>query len=153
MTDLKLIAIAVLATTSLLFAWLWQEETKAFSEFKGAIVVLGQEAEKHAKEVEAKHNQVVKEMTNDWNQRLPSIRSTAVSNYLRRFPNGVLGSPGCGDVPGAPKDSQAPGGAIEERVATGPTDGQQAFVANCAEDAAVRRQVKEWADRVGVRPE
>lgn len=143
------VAIAALAALAALFANLWQGEVKDFAEFKGAIVVLGQEAEKETKRVNDLHKQALKETNDEWAKKEPTISSNAVANYKRRFPAGLC-NPSPSIVPGHASDPKTSGGAVEERVASGgvPTTGDaktDTFIAECGKDAAKLKSLREWA--------
>jgi hypothetical protein len=143
----KLALIAVLSAVIVLLYNLWQSEVKDFAEFKGAVVVLGQEAEKEAKRVNALHEQTLKETRDEWNKQLPGIRNVAIDNYIRRFPRGLCGSPSGGKVPGSAHGAEASDGTKPERVASGETTGsaeQDTFVAECAKDAGKLRSLRSW---------
>lgn len=151
------IAIALLAAGNIALGWLWQKEVKEFAEFKGAIVVLGEEAQKHKNQVEAEHKQTAKELKDDWERQLPKIRSAAVDNYKRRFPLGLCRDSGSSPMPGNASSPQALDGTQPERVApehpiAAPdpieiTDGTQVddFAAACGEDVLALRQWRAFA--------
>jgi len=155
LTNWKLIAIAILAALCALLFKLWQGEVRDFAEFKGAIVVLGQEAEKHAKMVEDQQKVALKEARDEWEKALPGLRSAAIDNYMRRFPNGLCGNARGSEMPSTPSNPKGGTGTVEERVVAESGDkdstprtgsqGQDDFVNACAEDALLRRVIRHWA--------
>lgn len=150
------VVIAILAAAVTMFYNLWQGEVKEFAEFKGAIAVLGQEAEKETKRVNELHDKALKETRDEWNKELPKIRTNAVDNYMRRFPNGLCnGSPSL--VPRNAGDPEAPAGTFPERVAPGiATTGDpqtDALISECAKDASKLRSFRSWVAKNNLKSE
>lgn len=149
----KLVLIAALTALVCLLFWLWQGEVKEFAEFKGAVVVLGKEAEKFAKAENDKHEKALKEAKDEWNKMLPRIRSNAIDNYMQRFPVGLCGNDGGGAVRPSSPVSEGGDGAVGERVATTGSEAQDAFVAACAKDAGKLKVVRGWVIRNNLKVE
>lgn len=137
----KLVVIVILTAALSLMTKLYMSEVREFAEFKGAIVVLGQEAEKEAKRINDLHAQTLKETNDDWKKRLPSIREGAIDNYMRRFPRGLLGNTCESNVSGSNSATEGAPGAVGERMAAG----EDAFVKACAVDAAKLKLLREFA--------
>lgn len=138
---IKAALVAALILYATVITYFYKSVTEDFAEFKAGIVVLGQEAEKHAKEVNDRHEKTLKENKDAWNKALPSIRENAIDSYMRRFPRGLLGDSCPGQVPGPSGNPGAPDGAVEERMAPG----EMEFISNCAEDAGKLRSLRSWA--------
>ncbi|TXH41849.1 MAG: hypothetical protein E6Q97_36800 [Desulfurellales bacterium] len=142
----KVVLILVLTGLLTLTAWLLDREMHAFAEFKAAVVVLGQEAEKETKRVNELHQRTLKETNDEWKKQLPSIREGAIDNYMRRFPRGLLGNSCGGQVPGDASGAKVPDGPAGQPMA--PRDPQQdAFIGACARDAARLGKWQEWATK------
>lgn len=151
LSNWKLILIAVLTAACALFFNLWQSEVKAFATFKGEVAALGQAAEQEAKRINDLHARTLKEVNDEWAKKVPKIGSTAIDNYMRRFPRGLCGGSGSGQVPGLAGGAEASDGAKPERVAidgattsrSGSTEGD-AFISECAKDAAKLKSLRGW---------
>lgn len=139
----KLVAIVILSAALGLMTKLYMSEVRDLAEFKGAIAVLGQEAEKEAKRINDLHAQTLKETNDEWKKQLPGIREGAIDNYMRRFPRGLLGNTCESNVPGSNQAPQGAVGAVGERMAPGET----AFVKACAVDAGKLRLLREFATK------
>lgn len=141
LTNWKLVLIGLLLASTALFYNLWQGEVKDFAEFKGAIAVLGQEAEKHAKKVEAEHNKVTKEIKDEIPKKIAAARSNAVRNYIASLP---VNAGGCtmSTPPNSPKGTD---GAGEEPVLAC----RPGFIEDAAQDAATIGLWQDWARRIG----
>lgn len=143
----KLVILAVLVAWGSVATWAWNREVHAFAEFKAEVKAAGEQAEKEAKATEAKHNQVLVEVSHAWSDQLPKIRSGAVAAYLRRHPERVPDAGGC-QVRGAADSAQGPDGTGEERVAAR-CEPDEGFIRDAAEDASKVRLCREWIERIG----
>lgn len=139
----KLVVIVVLSAALGLMTKLYMSEVREFAEFKGAITVLGQEAEKEAKRINDLHAKTLKETNDDWKKRLPDIREGAIDSYMRRFPRGLLGNTCESNVPGSNQATESVPGAVGERMAAG----EEPFVKACAVDAAKLKLLREFATK------
>lgn len=151
LSNWKLILIAILSALVALFYNLWQGEVHDFAKFQGETEAYGKAAAKRAAWINERNKSVLKEVNNEWEKQVSKIGSTAIDNYMRRFPRGLCGNPGGGGMPGVPNDSETPYGAKPERVAadgattsrSGSTEGD-AFVSECAKDAAKLKSLRGW---------
>ncbi len=141
----KLVLILVLTGLLTLTAWLLNREIHAFAEFKAAVVVLGQEAEKESDRINELHQRTLKETRHEWEKQLPSIRTTAIDNYMRRFPAGLC-NPGGGQVSGDAGGAKVPDGPTGQPVAAGDPQ-RDAFIEACARDAARLGKWQGWATK------
>lgn len=137
----KYILIAALTATNILFYNLWQGSKEGFTTYQTEVRVLGEEAERKAKEVEAHHQKVLEDVSNAWNKQLPAIRQNAVAAYKRRYPNIGLRLPnaGSGKLPGDTNVPQGTNGTSEEQVVVG-----TGFIRDSAEDALKIEMIRKW---------
>ena len=144
--------IAALVIACALLGWAWQSEVKAHAAFKGQVEAAQRASEARAAEINAQHEEVVKDVSNSWYAALPGVRSAAVAEYIRRFggaarlcppADGLLPAvhPGS-DVPGTTESASVPAPAEQEQLACTPE-----FIGVCAEDALARNLTREWALR------
>lgn len=145
------IVIAILAALVALFANLWQGEVKAFAEYKGAVVALGEAAKEEAKKVNELHAKTLKESRDEWNKSIPRIRETAIDNYMRRFPSGLCNNPNPMRLPGDASGTETSDGAFKERVVVGPNPApssgsteRDTFISECAKDAGKLKSLRGW---------
>lgn len=138
----KYVTIGILLVTSALFFKLWQHEVDEFNLFKAKVEVLGQEAERKAKEIEAKQKQVLEEVKHEFESKLPQVRQEAVDAYKRRYSgNGVRLNAGSGQVSRTPGSPQGTNGTSEKPLVGGTCD--ELFISDSAEDAY---RVMLWID-------
>lgn len=145
-----LIAALIVACATLAIAL--QSEVRAHSRYRGEVQAIQKAAEARAAEINAQHEEVVRDVSNSWNAALPGVRSAAVAEYIRRFggaarlcppADGLLPAvhPGS-DVPGTTESASVPAPAEQEQLACTPE-----FIGVCAEDALARNLTREWALR------
>lgn len=137
----KYILIAALTATNILFYNLWQGSKEEFVIYQAEVRVLGEEAERKVKEVEANQQKVLEDVTNEWNKKLPKVREDAVAAYKRRYPNLGLRLPNAGSsqMPGTPCIPQGANGTSEEQVVVG-----TGFIQDSAEDALKIEMFQKW---------
>lgn len=137
----KYVLIAALTATTLMFYNLWQGTKEDFTTYKTEVRVLGEEAERKAKEIEAHQQKVLEDVSNAWNSQLPAIRKDAVDAYKRRYPNIGLRIPtegGC-VMPRTTGVPQGANGTSEEQVVVG-----AGFIQDSAQDALTIEMVRKW---------
>ena len=137
----KYILIAALTASNVLFYNIWQVSKEDFTTYKTEVRVLGEEAERKAKEIEDHQQKVLEDVTNEWNKKLPKVREDAVAAYKRRYPNLGLRLPNAGSsqMPGTPCIPQGANGTSEEQVVVG-----TGFIRDSAEDALKIEMVRKW---------
>lgn len=137
----KYVLIAALTATTLMFYNLWQGSKEDFATYKTEVRVLGEQAERKVKEVEANQQKVLEDVTNEWNKKLPKVREDAVAAYKRRYPNLGLRLPtegGC-SLPGTTNVPQGTNGTGEEQVVVG-----SGFIQDSAQDALKIEMIRKW---------
>ena len=139
----KYVLIAALTATTLMFYNLWQGTKEDFTTYKTEVRVLGEEAERKAKEIEDHQQKVLEDVSNAWNAKLPKVREDAVAAYKRRYPNLGLRLPnaGSGEVSRTSNSSQSSDGASQESVVTC----TQQFISDSAEDSMKIDLWQTWA--------
>ena len=137
----KYVLIAALTATTLMFYNLWQGTKEDFATYKTEVRVLGEEAERKAKEIEDHQQKVLEAVTSDWNKKLPKVREDAVAAYKRRYPNIGLRLPNAGSsqVPGTSCIPQRTDGTSEEQLVVG-----TGFIRDSAEDALKIEMIRKW---------
>jgi hypothetical protein len=137
----KYVLIAALTATTLMFYNLWQGTKEDFTTYKTEVRVLGEEAERKAKEIEDHQQKVLEDVSNAWNAKLPKVREDAVAAYKRRYPNLGLRLPNAGSsqMPGATNVPQGTNGTGEEQVVVG-----SGFIQDSAQDALTIEMVRKW---------
>lgn len=138
----KYILIAALTATNILFYNLWQGSKEEFVIYQAEVRVLGEEAERKVKEVEANQQKVLEDVSNAWKNQLPKAREDAVDAYKRRYPNFGLRLPtegGC-NLSGTTHSAERSDGTGEEQVVVG-----TGFIQDSAEDALKIELWQEWA--------
>lgn len=137
----KYVLIAALTATSILFYNLWQGTKEDFATYKTEVRVLGEEAERKAKEIEDHQQKVLEDVSNAWNAKLPKVREDAVAAYKRRYPNIGLQLPNAGSsqMPGTPCVPEGTNGTSEEQVVVG-----TGFIRDSAEDALKIEMIRKW---------
>lgn len=137
----KYVLIAALTATTLMFYNLWQGTKEDFTTYKTEVRVLGEEAERKAKEIEDHQQKVLEDVSNAWNAKLPKVREDAVAAYKRRYPNLGLRLPtegGC-VMPRTTGVPQGANGTSEEQVVVG-----AGFIQDSAQDALTIEMVRKW---------
>lgn len=137
----KLVLIGALMAAAALCFKLWRDEARAFAEFKAGIVVLGQEAEKHAKKVAADNAKTTKEIKDAIPKQIAAARGRAVRNYIASLPV----SPGGSGVSATAGGAAGINAAGQEPVAACRPE----FIEDAAQDAATIAQWQEWARQIG----
>lgn len=155
----KLILIAALTALVVFFHQLWMGSEKDLATERAAAAQAAADAITRAKEIKAHYQEIVKDVSLSWDAALPGVRAAAVENYARRFGTACLRPNGDGlrlnlsatghDVPGTAEGAEVPLQEEPERLATE----HDAFIRACAEDAQARELTREWALRVGIKPE
>lgn len=137
----KYVLIAALTATTLMFYNLWQGTKEDFTTYKTEVRVLGEEAERKAKEIEDHQQKILEGVKNAWNAKLPKVREDAVAAYKRRYPNLGLRLPnaGSGEMPGTSSIPQGTNGTSEEQVVVG-----TGFIRDSAEDALKIEMIRKW---------
>lgn len=137
----KYVLIAALTATSILFYNLWQGTKEDFATYKTEVRVLGEEAERKAKEIEDHQQKVLEDVSNAWNAKLPKVREDAVAAYKRRYPSIGLLLPNAGSsqVPGTSCVPEGTNGTSEEQVVVG-----TGFIRDSAEDALKIEMIRKW---------
>lgn len=137
----KYILIAALTASNVLFYNIWQVSKEDFTTYKTEVRVLGEEAERKAKEIEDHQQKVLEDVSNAWNNTLPKVREDAVAAYKRRYPNLGLCLPNAGSsqMPGATNVPQGTNGTGEEQVVVG-----SGFIQDSAQDALTIEMVRKW---------
>ena len=137
----KYVLIAALTATTLMFYNLWQGTKEDFATYKTEVRVLGEEAERKAKEIEDHQQKILEGVKNAWNAKLPKVREDAVAAYKRRYPNIGLQLPNAGSsqMPGTSYVPQGTNGTSEEQVVVG-----TGFIRDSAEDALKIEMVRKW---------
>jgi len=137
----KYILIAALTASNVLFYNIWQVSKEDFTTYKTEVRVLGEQAERKAKEIEDHQQKVLEDVTNEWNKKLPKVREDAVAAYKRRYPNIGLRLPtegGC-VMPRTTGVPQGANGTSEEQVVVG-----AGFIQDSAQDALTIEMVRKW---------
>lgn len=138
----KYVLIAALTATNIMFYNLWQGTKEDFTTYKTEVRVLGEEAERKAKEIEDHQQKILEGVKNAWNAKLPKVREDAVAAYKRRYPNLGLPPSACSSqLPGATPNSQSSDGASQESVVTC----TQQFISDSAEDSLKIDLWQTWA--------
>lgn len=137
----KYVLIAALTATTLMFYNLWQGTKEDFATYKTEVRVLGEEAERKAKEIEDHQQKILEGVKNAWNAKLPKVREDAVAAYKRRYPNIGLQLPNAGSsqMPGTSSIPQGANGTSEEQVVVG-----SGFIRDSAQDALTIEMVRKW---------
>jgi len=137
----KYILIAALTASNVLFYNIWQVSKEDFTTYKTEVRVLGEQAERKAKEIEDHQQKVLEDVSNAWNNTLPKVREDAVAAYKRRYPNLGLRLPNAGSsqMPGATNVPQGTNGTGEEQVVVG-----SGFIQDSAQDALTIEMVRKW---------
>lgn len=135
----KYVLIAALTATTLMFYNLWQGTKEDFTTYKTEVRVLGEEAERKAKEIEDHQQKVLEDVSNAWNAKLPKVREDAVAAYKRRYPTSLQPSACSGKLPGDTNVPQGTNGTSEEQVVVG-----TGFIRDSAEDALKIEMVRKW---------
>ena len=137
----KYVLIAALTATTLMFYNLWQGTKEDFTTYKTEVRVLGEEAERKAKEIEDHQQKILEGVKNAWNAKLPKVREDAVAAYKRRYPNIGLQLPNAGSsqMPGTSSIPQGANGTSEEQVVVG-----TGFIRDSAEDALKIEMIRKW---------
>ena len=137
----KYVLIAALTATTLMFYNLWQGTKEDFTTYKTEVRVLGEEAERKAKEIEDHQQKILEGVKNAWNAKLPKVREDAVAAYKRRYPNIGLQLPNAGSsqMPGTSSIPQGANGTSEEQVVVG-----SGFIRDSAQDALKIEMVRKW---------
>lgn len=137
----KYILIAALTASNVLFYNIWQVSKEDFTTCKTEVRVLGEQAERKAKEIEDHQQKVLEDVSNAWNNTLPKVREDAVAAYKRRYPNLGLRLPNAGSsqMPGATNVPQGTNGTGEEQVVVG-----SGFIQDSAQDALTIEMVRKW---------
>jgi type II secretory pathway pseudopilin PulG len=133
----KLCIIGALVALCAIFFALWQSAKADLAEVKAA----GEYAQQEKERIEALYNTTLKETTDAWSKAVPAVRANAVAEYIKRF--GRVCDSGKVPVPGTTESPQVLHGTEQERIPSGP----DAFIANCAEDALFRVQVRTWVTK------
>lgn len=137
----KLVLIGLLMASTGLFYKLWQDKVDEHNIFKAGIVVLGQEAEKHAKKIEADNALVTKEIRDAIPKQITAARSAAVRRYIASLPVSPGGS-GLSPASNGAGGLDAPG---KEPVAAC----RPGFIEDAAQDAATIGLWQDWARGMG----
>ena len=137
----KYVLIAALTATTLMFYNLWQGTKEDFTTYKTEVRVLGEEAERKAKEIEDHQQKILEGVKNAWNAKLPKVREDAVAAYKRRYPNIGLQLPNAGSsqMPGTSSIPQGANGTSEEQVVVG-----SGFIRDSAQDALKIEMIRQW---------
>lgn len=135
----RLFAATVLIGAVVNFYVLWQFEKSDFAEFKLHIEIEARKAEEKAREINALHEKTLKEVKNDYEKKLPSVRAGAVAAYRATHPGWMLPPAGSSQVPGDAGSAEGSNGAGEECVLDEP------FISDAAEDALKINAWQEWA--------
>ena len=137
----KYVLIAALTATTLMFYNLWQGTKEDFATYKTEVRVLGEEAERKAKEIEDHQQKILEGVKNAWNAKLPKVREDAVAAYKRRYPNIGLQLPNAGSsqMPGTSSIPQGANGTSEEQVVVG-----SGFIRDSAQDALKIEMIRKW---------
>jgi hypothetical protein len=141
LSNWKYVLIAALAATNLLFYNLWQGSKEDLTTYRTEVRVLGEEAERKAKEIEDHQQKILGGVKNAWNAKLPKVREDAVAAYKRRYPNIGLQLPNAGSsqMPGTSCVPEGTNGTSEEQVVVG-----TGFIRDSAEDALKIEMIRKW---------
>lgn len=121
------------------FYMLWQSSASNFTEFRIKIEVEARVAAAEAARIGALHEKTLKETKDDWNKRLPQVRSGAVAAYIAAHPERVLPPTDTGAVPGAGNGPGIPDGTGKECVP------DTVLIQDCADDALKIFEWQTWA--------
>lgn len=114
-----------------------------YDAFVSQVKLLGEQAEKDKKRIEADHAKTTQEIKNAIPKKIAAARTGAVAAYRLRYPGGGAVSCPAVDTSGVPA-------TVKEPVVAGWAGAADpTFIEVCAEDAQIRAMVGDWARGIG----
>lgn len=143
LSNWKLVLIGILLATNALLWRLWRAEVEHFYTYESQTKVIGEEAERKAREIEASHKIVLQGVKDEFNKQLPKVREDAVANFKRRYVNSLPYNAGGSNLSGTTGVPQGIDGASQEPVDDSATCPDK-FIKDSAEDALTIEMVHKW---------
>lgn len=139
---IKIAVVLALVAWGALATWGWRHEVSAYAGFRASVEAQGHAAKIAAQQENAKHEQVVADVSTAWNQAIGPAQDQAVARYRAAHPDRLCADPGGSGVPPVAAGAEDPDAAAGQRLVAAPDTG---FIRACASDALMVEMWQEWA--------